>query len=458
MPNTTIVFDSTDVSQSGIDTSMCELIVEGSLRVLGTKSDSITFMPMDISALPPLMTSLDEGLAKGSNHSNLTLEASADGGSENPVLSSEWDTTAVWYGIRVLPEGSAKLGYAKIADANSGITLNNSAYDTISNCYLFNNRVGVDCSNSNAFIYKNRIRYNPIGYTAIYLNQVCNPLSLKDNTLENYKYHIYATNCSTTIEGNTILGCDYGNVIGIHCTNSKYFNIKSTHIARRRFLECYIKADSSTIHIHNCLLEGTWWQMTPIGILTTDCDGSIRKTKITNYADTGIVAHVHGVMPRCLDLGTEADWGNNWIFSDSSSIAVNNATQVVMMAQRNWWGTRNPQPSFFIGDVEYIPYLLSEAVTAIPEEFQLLQNYPNPFNPETRIIYSLPKDCKVKLDIYNILGQKVKTLVDRLEAAGHKSVTWDGTNEQGDRVASGVFFYRLEAGEFTATKKMVIIR
>jgi len=90
--------------------------------------------------------------------------------------------------------------------------------------------------------------------------------------------------------------------------------------------------------------------------------------------------------------------------------------------------------------------------------FELGTNYPNPFNPETQISYDLPNDCWVKLSVYNIRGEKVKTLVEKFEAAGHKTVTWDGRNQEGDRVGSGVYFYRLETGEFTATKKMVLIR
>jgi hypothetical protein len=99
-----------------------------------------------------------------------------------------------------------------------------------------------------------------------------------------------------------------------------------------------------------------------------------------------------------------------------------------------------------------------EEATLLPDKYCLHQNYPNPFNPETEISYDLPNDCWVKLSIYNISGQKVKTLVDGFEAAGHKTVIWDGRNEQDEQVASGVFFYRLEAGEFTATKKMVLLR
>jgi hypothetical protein len=94
----------------------------------------------------------------------------------------------------------------------------------------------------------------------------------------------------------------------------------------------------------------------------------------------------------------------------------------------------------------------------LPKTCTLFQNYPNPFNPETDISYDLPKDSWVRLSIYNIRGQKVKTLVDEFEAAGHKSVTWNGRSQDGNQVASGVYFYKLETGEFTAIRKMVLLR
>jgi len=94
----------------------------------------------------------------------------------------------------------------------------------------------------------------------------------------------------------------------------------------------------------------------------------------------------------------------------------------------------------------------------IVNQFELPQNYPNPFNPETEISYSLPNDSYVKLAIYNIKGQKVKTLVNGFETAGYKAIRWDGTDETGQKVASGIYFYRLEAGDFTQTRKMVLMK
>ncbi len=93
-----------------------------------------------------------------------------------------------------------------------------------------------------------------------------------------------------------------------------------------------------------------------------------------------------------------------------------------------------------------------------PSEFVLCQNYPNPFNPETKIKYSLAKNSKVKLVIYNVLGQRVKTLVDEYKTAGNKLAYWDGKDETGNEVGSGVYFYKIEAGDFMQTKKMILLR
>ncbi|OGC79698.1 MAG: hypothetical protein A2W07_01205 [candidate division Zixibacteria bacterium RBG_16_43_9] len=93
-----------------------------------------------------------------------------------------------------------------------------------------------------------------------------------------------------------------------------------------------------------------------------------------------------------------------------------------------------------------------------PTVFSLAQNYPNPFNPKTMIRFALPKDSWVKLEVYNILGQKVKTLVDEKLAAGVKEVEWDGRDGKGLEVASGIYFYRIKADDFSDVKKMVMLK
>ncbi|MCK4297834.1 MAG: T9SS type A sorting domain-containing protein, partial [Candidatus Marinimicrobia bacterium] len=85
-------------------------------------------------------------------------------------------------------------------------------------------------------------------------------------------------------------------------------------------------------------------------------------------------------------------------------------------------------------------------------------NYPNPFNPITTISYELPVESKVTLRIYNTMGGLVRTLVNEEQYAGYKNVIWNGRNESGSKVSSGIYFYRIAAGDFTQVKKMVFLK
>jgi len=95
---------------------------------------------------------------------------------------------------------------------------------------------------------------------------------------------------------------------------------------------------------------------------------------------------------------------------------------------------------------------------AIPTVFSLDQNYPNPFNPSTTINYALPKESNVKITIYNVLGQPVRTLVNERQAASYQSVVWDGKNDKGMTVSSGTYIYIITAGDFVQTKKMNLLK
>jgi hypothetical protein len=95
---------------------------------------------------------------------------------------------------------------------------------------------------------------------------------------------------------------------------------------------------------------------------------------------------------------------------------------------------------------------------ATPAAFKLHQNCPNPFNPTTEITYDLPVDCHVTLEVYNVIGQRVATLVNEFQEAGNKVVRWDSRDAKGLAETSGIYFYRLQAGDFTAVKKMVLLK
>ncbi len=96
--------------------------------------------------------------------------------------------------------------------------------------------------------------------------------------------------------------------------------------------------------------------------------------------------------------------------------------------------------------------------TLSPASFSLHQNWPNPFNSSTRIAYSLSHPTEVRIVIYNILGQKIKTLTDEFQTQGHKTIYWDGTDKRGALASSGIYFCKIQAGEFSESKKIVLLK
>lgn len=104
------------------------------------------------------------------------------------------------------------------------------------------------------------------------------------------------------------------------------------------------------------------------------------------------------------------------------------------------------------------PTDINEGEFQLPLSFNLYQNYPNPFNANTLIRYNLSQSCFIRLEIYDILGMRVRTLIENYQQAGTHHVIWDGKTENGDNVISGIYFYRLTSGYYKDTKKMVLVR
>jgi hypothetical protein len=110
---------------------------------------------------------------------------------------------------------------------------------------------------------------------------------------------------------------------------------------------------------------------------------------------------------------------------------------------------------FWESSIEYrsVTDIDDEALSHIPRHYSLFQNYPNPFNPTTMISYQLPMINDVELSIYNLLGQKVATLVNEQKQAGNHQVEWDASG-----FASGIYYYRIVGGKFQDVKKMILIK
>ncbi|MCG8608253.1 T9SS type A sorting domain-containing protein [bacterium] len=104
------------------------------------------------------------------------------------------------------------------------------------------------------------------------------------------------------------------------------------------------------------------------------------------------------------------------------------------------------------------PTSVREPALAFPEQFGLQQNYPNPFNPETVIQYDLNQNGHVELAIFNLLGEKVRSLVDQVQRAGAHQIRWNGLDDNGNRASSGLYVYRLSVGASSQTKRMILLR
>ncbi|MFQ5498996.1 MAG: T9SS type A sorting domain-containing protein [Candidatus Zixiibacteriota bacterium] len=133
------------------------------------------------------------------------------------------------------------------------------------------------------------------------------------------------------------------------------------------------------------------------------------------------------------------------------------------------WNTGSKLKLATSGSTGHVPYFtgkiaIKDALDVValgdnlPTTFALDQNYPNPFNPTTQINFDVPARSHVTLDVFNVLGQRVISLVNEDLAASSYTVDWDGRSEGGEAVASGVYFYRMEAGDFVQTKKMMLLK
>lgn len=107
---------------------------------------------------------------------------------------------------------------------------------------------------------------------------------------------------------------------------------------------------------------------------------------------------------------------------------------------------------------DVLSFITAEVISAneeadIPEELALSKNFPNPFNKETQIRYALPEQAHVRLEVYNVLGEHVTTLVNEQQSAGRYEVSFDAS-----RLSSGTYLYRIEAGEFVEMKQMMLVK
>lgn len=221
--------------------------------------------------------------------------------------------------------------------------------------------------------------------------------------------------------------------------------------------------------------SNVWFNDTQYGVATSSGSNLVFRSTDGGATWTSITPSGSGFLLACAGSGTSDFWyarGTSIYRSTDrgatfTSSHTGTGTYVALSfstlgSNTTGWGVTSTGgvARFFgtITDVEEQP------TQGLPETFALLQNYPNPFNPTTTIRYALPRDARVTVSVYNILGQLVSELVNDVQSAGYYTVAWNGRNQYGLQVATGVYLYRIEArptdggAPFVSTKKMVLMK
>lgn len=245
---------------------------------------------------------------------------------------------------------------------------------------------------------------------------------------------------------------------------------------------------NSTSYVLTGLTPGAtyYWQVRAKDVITTNTSAwsslgfftvspgassvvPIAGSPINGYPINSTLARVSWVIPApsSSKLTYDFEYADNKEFNNSVKITGLTTNSVVLEGlEKNksyYWRVASRTDKGEVSDYS-APAVFSTGnvvgvkETSIPAEFTLYQNYPNPFNPATVIKYSLPKNSYVNLKIYDMLGREIKTLISKEHQAGTYSVEWNGDDNFGNKVSSGIYLYKIMADNFVATKKMLLIK
>ncbi|MEW5702439.1 MAG: right-handed parallel beta-helix repeat-containing protein [Candidatus Zixiibacteriota bacterium] len=424
---------------------------------------------------------------------NLVIEGSG----ARPTFLSKAETPGGWYGIRVMSGGSVDWGDGcTIMDATVGVTVDDGA-DMTEIC-------GVRVENTST-----------CGFQLSYLSD---SIRLVNDTVVDVTSGkgIHIIDCNPVIDSSVIIDCSYGvyavgsagkvrNVtIEGPGTCGVYHASGGEQFDTLRVTGCNVTGYFSGAHVYaaasghcridDCeLISDTVGSRSLFGIFAGD--GAwvrVRRTTIHEYDSTGVYSDNSnadlGVMP---DTGYNSIWTSACAGSCDSSRVIHHfyvdnwgegmlggegldggggpppPEPVALPAEGNWWGDDSPDSVWFVS-TDYAPWLGSEplgkrvvlvaARPPFPRSITVSQNYPNPFNAVATIEFSLPTAHHVQIKVFNVLGQVVRDLIDRDYPPGTHQVTWDGTDTRGGHLASGLYLYRIAAGDMVETRKMVLLK
>lgn len=423
----------------------------------------------------------------------LNIESTGPG---RPVFTSTNKTRGSWYGIRVLNGGSIKGGIgARIEYAQVGLTIDTvTTADTLRGFNIRTCQIAGVITRSDAVAFENdTISDVPNGY-GIQVDHA-DP-SVTGVQISNCQYGIYAVASESRVRGSRIVGpgsygiynaqdadlpSDYDTLYVSNVSDSGYFTGAHMYAAYKahaivdscRFVtdttpgvrSAYgVKAGQSvSIKLRRSLIKG----FGTAGFHSFKSKANLGKTKQNNGGseDPGDNS-VHAVPVWFYD--EELGW---WSIDPKRVSHTGNTSTDTLRAENNWWGSSGPQSKWFTSLVDYNPNLTTDPGLgkiapgalvseshALPRDFTLGQNYPNPFNGTTVIEYEIHVAGKVRLSIFNVLGQLVRSLVDESQDAGRHRAEWNGRDERGRELASGVYFYRMQSERQVNSKKMVLLK
>lgn len=427
-----------------------------------------------------------------------TLIVEGDSSSYHTVFNSAANSGAGdWTGIVFKPGSQCELNYCEIKNAGIGIEMEGFIVDDsvvnvdahIDHCSF--SKCGLDgILDTRGKLWANSCSFENIGIYGIKTAYAETEIdSCEFNNCGRYAIQIageaQGSNDSTIITFCTIDRSAYqqpdSSQYAICIDYNDNIRLEGNNI--RKYKQGGIKlyySDSNTLNnkIHNGLYTGVYLYESKGLISGCDLDtietglkldaGSEPIVRWCYFDSVGTgVSIVGDYQPMLGDETDSTKWGKNDFEHCYNYYIYQQAVHVpppLIKAEMNYFGSQEPDKYKFYGNIDYDPYSREPFAKGtaggipIPYIYKLDNNYPNPFNPNTVIWYSLAEPGYTTIDIYNILGQKVISLINDYKRPGEYQVIWNGRNNHGSEVSSGVYFYRLRSGNFVDSKKMLLLR
>lgn len=442
-PGARIAAASTDGDNLGIDDDLVELIVEGTIII---EADS------------------------------------TDGTKITTFQGMEWSPGS-WYGLRVVGGGRVvqEAGFC-IYDAVNGISIEDGALvDELREIEVIGaENAGVWCASSGVSLSEMTIRGVSQGY-GIYLD-ACD-IEVDSCEITDCETGIYAYLSSATVTRTAITGEGMNGVAVNQSDGELIFGEDTLVIEDCQILGYFSDAHVAAYVYSPAIIDGcTFRTGAAAGVDASssyfikagfDAKVRLRNSDLLGWHEYGIGYYSYKSKSD-LGVGNHADGGYNTIDAGENGgfrvKHVSGPTGDTLKAESNWWGTDSPNAFMFWGKIDFNPFLaappeggkiaVSPSVrdAVIPRAMAVRQNFPNPFNPNTTIEFRLEVPGRVSLRVFNVLGQTVRVLADREFPAGLHQLVWDGADQHGQPLASGVYFYRIETADAVVTKKMVLLK